>query len=102
MTALIHRGFGDTDGLSMIDLDYYFRQSEKAKRDGLESCRHCGRGIASGKAWLTYACLSSLNDFAHPATDLSLLPSGQWEIVALGSECAKNLPKQYREKQENR
>jgi hypothetical protein len=82
----------------MVNVDRYETQRSKALRDGLEPCRHCGRGIAKGKGWATYACLTSLVHFAHPATDPLTLTEGVWEVISLGSECGKHLPSSHREK----
>jgi hypothetical protein len=82
----------------MVDVNRYDRQRSKALQDGLQPCGHCGRGIAQGKGWTTYACLTSLIHFAHPSTDPSLLPVGKWEVILLGSECGTHLPVAYRQK----
>lgn len=93
----IHTGFGDTDGLSMVDDAHrHFRAADKARAANLQPCAHCGRGITTNNRWHTLANLTTLNHFAHPNTDPATLPEGNWQLVTLGSECAKHLPAEYR------
>jgi hypothetical protein len=60
---------------------------KKAKRDGLESCGHCGKGMVEGTGWevrIDMEYLLPLND-----------QNGR--IVRVGNSCVNNWKKDYPE-----
>jgi len=45
----------------------WFRNSEKAKRDGLEYCEHCGKGMNEGTGFYVRVLSTCINKFAMVA-----------------------------------
>lgn len=58
------------------------RNSKKAKRDGLESCAHCAKGMVEGTGWLVRWVwqIDAIVDFN----------STEGEVRRIGNSCVKN------------
>jgi hypothetical protein len=57
----------------------WFRNSEKAKRDGLEYCEHCGKGMAEGTGFLV-----RMHD---DLTTVIPFNSTEGKVVRIGTTC---------------
>jgi hypothetical protein len=57
----------------------WFRNSEKAKRDGLEYCEHCGKGMNEGTGFYVRVLSDMTNLIAFDRTD--------GVVVRIGSTC---------------
>jgi hypothetical protein len=106
----IHVGFGKFDDLGVFNPEMYERNLERANNKKLQPCNHCGRGLNPDTAFIAIYNFSSGQGafIAQDATVEQLMSfkvdttSGYsanhlaWDWVFLGSECAKQLPENFR------
>lgn len=67
--------------------DFWDKNIAKAKRDGLESCAHCGKGMVDGTGFI--AVYFWENDSFYPLTMKDEVLAAGGEIVRVGPTCAK-------------
>jgi hypothetical protein len=97
----LFHGFGKYDDLGVFDADMYDRNRKRADANNQQACSHCGRGLNLDTCSL--AIYTHRQRFISVNVDydkLTALRDGNgrflWEWVFLGSECAKNLPADFR------
>lgn len=77
------------DGGNMGAHLHWDRNVNKAKRDGLESCQHCGKGMIENTG---YRCFYSWENIAiipfNKVSEFEKMGQGEW--VRIGSTCVKN------------
>jgi hypothetical protein len=71
MTTAIQCELGATEN--------WFRNSQKAKRDGLEYCEHCGKGMAQGTGFLIRCIIETETVVAFDSTEGT--------VVRIGTTC---------------
>ena len=98
----VFHGFGKFDDLGVgVNYEMYDFNVERANRDQLQACNHCGRGLNPDR---TYVAIHDLwqafisIDASEEQFDSYRNSEGGliWHIVFLGSECAKQLPAKFR------
>jgi len=68
---------------------HWDRNVNKAKRDGLESCNHCGKGMIENTAYRCYFVWQQ--DSIVPLNKVAEFEAmGQGEWVRIGNTCIKN------------
>ena len=65
---------------------HWERNMAKSKRDGLQPCRHCGKGMLEDTG---YVGIWS-PDYFHPLAEVDEALSEGAEFVRIGNECVKN------------
>jgi len=70
--------------------EHWDRNTAKAKRDGLESCSHCGKGMIEGTGYTAIWKYFDEDNFYPLSMKEQVLASGHAQIVRLGTTCVKN------------
>lgn len=95
MTGPLSLTYPAPDHLFGYNEDKLSLNAERATREGLEPCTHCGRGVKPGSGWLVVVVdggASVLRADVEP----DLQDSGYMGAWILGSTCAKQIPRDYR------
>ena len=106
----IHVGFGKFDDLGVFNPEMYERNLKQANNKNLQPCNHCGRGVNPETCFIAIynfaarqgafisqdATLEQLMSFRVNAASGYSTNHLAWDWVFLGSECAKQLPENFR------
>jgi hypothetical protein len=87
ITAITEEGFISCGGMGAHD--HWERNTKKAKRDGLESCNHCGKGMADNTAYRCFFIWQS-DEIVSLDKVAEVEASGRGEWVRIGNTCIKN------------
>jgi len=87
ITAITSEGFISCGGMGAHV--HWDRNNAKAKKDGLQSCHHCGKGMADNTAYRCFFVWQS--DEIVPLNKVAEVEAqGKGEWVRVGNTCIKN------------
>jgi hypothetical protein len=99
-----HPGYMDNIRAHTIRDDFWnfeddakYKREERARKNGLEPCTNCGRGVKPGNGWVV-EIINGGGQAAHRDDTANPNDDGYMGCWVVGPECGRKIPMEYRTK----